>query len=56
MGGNKLMGIAVIILGIGFIILGMGVAYRNLNAAPNTDLEDTNVNPYNDSVYLEIME
>ena len=45
MGGNKLMGIAVIILGIAFIVLGMGMAYRNLNSAATKDKEDTNVKP-----------
>ena len=52
MGGNKLMGIAVIILGIAFIVLGMGMAYRNLNSAPTTDTEDTNVKPYAESSYM----
>ncbi len=56
MGGNKLMGIAVIILGIGFIVLGMGVAYRNMNSTIDTNTDDTNVKPYNETVYLEVIE
>ena len=56
MGGNKLTGIAVIILGIGFIVLGMGMAYRNMNAAPDTNTDDTNVKPYAESAYIEVIE
>ena len=57
MGGNKLMGAAVIILGIAFIVLGMGIAYRNLNSAPYTENNNNNVvKPSNESMDIVVIE
>ena len=57
MGGNKLMGIAVILLGIALIVLGVGMEARKMNTGTTTNGGDKEiVKPYNETIEVELID
>ncbi len=56
MGGNKLMGVAVILLGIALIVLGVGMEARKINTNETNGGGKEIVKPYSDSGYVEVVD
>ena len=56
MGGNKLMGIAVILLGIALIVLGVGMEARKINTNVTNGGEKEIVKPYSEIVDVEVID
>lgn len=57
MGGNKLMGVAVILLGIALIVLGVGMEARKMNTnTTNSGNDNVVVKPYVDNIEIELID
>lgn len=56
MGGNKLMGIAVILLGIALIVLGVGMEASKMNTGETNGENKEIVKPYNETLDIEVVD